>query len=162
MLWEMVPEEKRGRWWAIQNTFQVIDLVAPILGALMWEQGLAPYQPQKLYYHTFPRTLLKLLVRVLAFFGGDPQHYGRNKDIDLLDLTETEYPIHARVNYRPVVKLKETASACHHSQLDQGSRSPLRILSRVLGTTETFMRAYPPADDSVKETDLFEGVDQSQ
>ncbi len=117
------------------------------------------YQPQKLYYHTFPRTLLKVLVRVLSFFGGDPHHFGRNKDIDLMDLTETEYPIHARVNYRSVVKLKETASACHHSQLDPGSHSPLRILSRVLGTTETFMRAYPPADDSVKEKDLFEGVD---
>jgi LmbE family N-acetylglucosaminyl deacetylase len=118
-----------------------------------------PYQPQKLYYHTFPRTLLKLLVRVLSFFGGDPQHYGRNRDIDLLDLTETEYPIHARINYRPVVKLKETASACHHSQLDPVTRSPLRILSRIFGSTETFMRAYPPADNAVKETDLFQGID---
>ena len=122
----------------------------------------SPYQPQKLYYHTFPKTLLKYLVRVLSFFGRDPRHYGRNKDIDLLDLTETEYPIHARINFRPVGKLKETASACHHSQLDPVSRSPLRILSRVFGATETFMRAYPPADESIKETDLFEGIDRDQ
>lgn len=117
------------------------------------------YAPQKLYYSVFPKGFLKVAVRVLPLFGQDPRRFGRNKDIDVTQLLE-EFPIHARVPISAAaLARKEAASAQHRSQLAGGPpRGPLRWLMRRFEATETFMRAYPPAADGVKETDLFEGV----
>jgi N-acetyl-1-D-myo-inositol-2-amino-2-deoxy-alpha-D-glucopyranoside deacetylase/mycothiol S-conjugate amidase len=55
---------------------------------------------------------------------------------------------------------KEAASACHKSQLQGGpGRNTIagRIL-RLFGSKEMFMRAQPPVNGKLKETDLFEGV----
>jgi LmbE family N-acetylglucosaminyl deacetylase len=121
-------------------------------------ENLPPHQAQKLYYHTFPRRLMKIAVRLLPLFGQDPTRFGRNNDIDLLAITKEDFPVHARINYRPVADIKEAASACHHSQQDPGTHSFLRIIERIIGNKESFMRAYPPAPDGLREHDLFEGV----
>src|SRR3989338_2894164 len=55
------------------------------------------FQPQKLYFHVFPRGFLKVAVRVLPLFGQDPHRFGRNKDIDIASLAEVEFPVHARL-----------------------------------------------------------------
>jgi N-acetyl-1-D-myo-inositol-2-amino-2-deoxy-alpha-D-glucopyranoside deacetylase/mycothiol S-conjugate amidase len=127
-------------------------------GAQFPEAGPA-HAPQKLYYSVFPKGFLKLAVRVLPLFGQDPKRFGRNKDIDVTQLLE-EFPIHARVPLSAAaLTRKEAASAQHKSQLNGGPpRGPLRWLMRRFEGTETFMRAYPPASETVKETDLFEGV----
>lgn len=123
--------------------------------------GPPPYTPQKLYYHTFSRNLLRLMVRLMPLFGQDPRRFGRNKDVDIASLAEVEFPIHARIDILPVLRAREAASACHASQ-GGGSAGPLRLmLSRffaLLGGYETFMRAYPPAPDGLRENDLFAGV----
>jgi hypothetical protein len=101
---------------------------------------------------------MKIAVRLLPLFGQDPTRFGRNNDIDLLAITKEDFPVHARINYRPVADIKEAASACHHSQQDPGTHSFLRIIERIIGNKESFMRAYPPAPDGLREHDLFEGV----
>lgn len=126
----------------------------------IFPNGLAPYQPQKLYYSTPSMKTLRFLVRIMPFFGQDPRHWGRNKDIDLLNIIKDEYPIHARVKTNVVSKAHARAIACHASQLDAGLRRPgcLGWLFRMGSHQDTFMRAFPPAPEDLKEEDLFAGV----
>jgi LmbE family N-acetylglucosaminyl deacetylase len=116
-------------------------------------------KPQKLYYHTFPKRLLRILVRLMPLFGYDPQKFGVNKDIDLVDIAAVDYPIHARIQIRPVMEAKAKASACHASQQGGGAGGVLGFLLRLFGSREEFMRAFPPAPDSLKEYDLFADVE---
>lgn len=126
------------------------------------DEPLPPFQPQKLYYQTFPKTLMKFFVLVLPLLGHDPRKFGRNQDIDLVDLTESgTFPIHARINYRSVISVRDAASACHASQLEGGpsNTGPMSWFFRLMAGTDTFMRAYPEAPNGLRERDLFEGVD---
>jgi N-acetyl-1-D-myo-inositol-2-amino-2-deoxy-alpha-D-glucopyranoside deacetylase len=117
------------------------------------------YQPEKLYYHTIPRRMLKWAVRLIPLFGKDPRRWGQNGDIDLYSIAKEEFPVHARIKYRPVKFMKESASACHASQ---GGMLPSRGLMRWLiglnSGVDEFMRAYPQTENGVVERDLFEGV----
>ena len=120
--------------------------------------SLPPHRPAKLYFHTFRRPWLKHGIRLLPLFGQDPRHWGRNKDIDLVDIAKSEFPVHARINIRPVADRKERASACHASQLMPQPRGLGRWLLRFSDAEEVYMRAQPPAKPDVRERDLFEGI----
>jgi LmbE family N-acetylglucosaminyl deacetylase len=122
---------------------------------------LTAYQPQKLYFHTFPRRLMRILVRVLRFLGKDPRRFGRNNDIDLVQIAEPDFPVHARINYRSVIEAKQKASACHASQTGPPNSSLIALFLRLGAAQETYMRAYPPAPVGLREIDLFEGVNSS-
>jgi LmbE family N-acetylglucosaminyl deacetylase len=125
------------------------------------QDGLLPYQPAKLYYHVFSKRMLKFYVFLLQLIGRDPRHFGRNRDIDLLSLVqEGDFPIHARINYHRVDEQRTFAFACHVSQLPGGppNRGRMRWLNYLTGLNDTFMRAYPPAETGLKETDLFSGL----
>lgn len=39
MHWEMVPEEKRGRWFGIEGLMNAAVIPATILGGILWQQG---------------------------------------------------------------------------------------------------------------------------
>ncbi|TFH38121.1 MAG: GlcNAc-PI de-N-acetylase [Anaerolineales bacterium] len=121
--------------------------------------SLAPYQAQKLYFHTFPHRSLNVLVRILSLFGKNPRKWGRNHDIDLLEITEHSYPVHAQINFRSVAKLKDQASACHQSQLMPGSSGLLWSVLRIFSGPESFMRANPPGTPKTRERDLFVDVE---
>lgn len=116
-------------------------------------------RPQKLYYHTFPRQFLRFMVRLLPLFGKNPRKFGQNEDIDLLEISRVDFPIHARIDFRRVADLKEKASACHQSQQGPSSGGFFGVLMRLFSGPETFTRAYPPAPDKLRERDLFESVD---
>ncbi|MFU8770837.1 MAG: PIG-L deacetylase family protein [Anaerolineales bacterium] len=117
------------------------------------------YQPEKLYYHTISRRMLKWVVRLIPLFGKDPRRWGKNRDVDLYSLAKEEFPVHARIKYRPVRVMKESASACHASQGGlQPSHGLMRWLFRLNTGVDEFMRAYPNNDNGVVERDLFEGV----
>jgi LmbE family N-acetylglucosaminyl deacetylase len=119
-----------------------------------------PYQPEKLYFHTIPRGLLRWAVRLMPLFGEDPRRFGQNEDVDLLSLSSESFPIHARINYSPVKALKDDASACHASQGGgiMLSKGPLGWAYRLTPAVDTYMRAYPPASPGLRERDLFAGV----
>ena len=123
---------------------------------------LPPYQPQKLYFHTISKTYLRIAVLVLRLLGKDPRHFGRNGDIDLASIVaEGKYPTHARIDCQSVAAAKNAAAACHASQLGGAlpRRGLIARLSRRASYTETFMRAVPPVERRLRETDLFAGVE---
>ena len=126
--------------------------------ATRYPDGLPPYSPQKLYFNVHSLRFLRLLVLLLPLFGRDPRRWGRNADIDLVDITSRSYPIHVRIDFRPVIDIKRKAAACHRSQ---GGGSPPGIITKLRRLTishESFMRAHPPAPKQLRETDLFESV----
>jgi N-acetyl-1-D-myo-inositol-2-amino-2-deoxy-alpha-D-glucopyranoside deacetylase len=118
----------------------------------------APYSSQKLYFHTFPHGFIRIAARVLSLLGQDPRHFGKNRDIDIASLAEVDFPIHAKIDVRSVLEVKQKASACHSSQ--GGGRMGIPLgLARFLGALETYMRAFPQPPPEKIERDLFEGVD---
>jgi LmbE family N-acetylglucosaminyl deacetylase len=139
-----------------QATVQAFDLASrPDFG-----DELPPFQPQKLYFHLIPKGFLKFGVWLLRLWGRDPRRFGRNQDIDLASLVaEGDFPIHARISYRRVGESKDSASACHASQLDGGlSRGPMRLVRGLFGAQDYFMRAFPPGEARKIERDLFAGL----
>jgi LmbE family N-acetylglucosaminyl deacetylase len=127
-----------------------------------FQDELPPHQPQKLYYHVISKGLLRFGVRVLPLFGKDPHHYGRNGDVDLVELVEDgDFPIHAEIDIRSVEEIKDAASACHVSQLHGSTprRGPLNWFMRRYSKKEQFMRAFPPAEVGLREKDLFAGIE---
>ncbi len=124
-------------------------------------EDLPPYQPQKLYFQVMPRGLLRIAVALMRLLGQDPRRVGTNKDIDLASIAAVDFPTHARIDFRPVAKVRDEASACHASQ--GGGRMiggpMLGRLRRWAMSTENYMRAYPePKPGMPVERDLFEGV----
>jgi LmbE family N-acetylglucosaminyl deacetylase len=120
-----------------------------------------PFQPRKLYFHTFPRRWLSLAVRLMPLFGKDPRRMGQNEDIDLVALTGEKFPVHAWIDYREVMTLKEAASACHASQVGMVRTGGLmRWAFRLASGRDTYMRAYPPPEPGLRERDLFAGLNE--
>jgi N-acetyl-1-D-myo-inositol-2-amino-2-deoxy-alpha-D-glucopyranoside deacetylase len=122
---------------------------------------LLPFKPQKLYYQTISKRLLRWAVKLAPLFNIDPHQFGRNHDIDLVTLVEEgDFPIHARINCQSVSNLRAQASACHVSQggNSMSRRGPIGILWRYFGSVETFMRAIPLPEKGLRENDLFKGV----
>jgi LmbE family N-acetylglucosaminyl deacetylase len=129
--------------------------------AEQYPQAGLPYRPQKLYFQVMSRKLLKIVVKALPLFGHDPRRYGRNGDIDLTQLVEPEYPIHARIKLSNQAReLQEKARACHHSQVGGGRPrfSVLMLIGKLAGQRDSYMRAYPPPEKGRVERDLFEAV----
>lgn len=126
-------------------------------------QGLDPYQPARLYFSTFRRGLIRLLVPILPLFGMDPARMGRNQDFNLYEFARMDSPIHARIETRPYQEIANRARLCHASQLGGlGGSSGLldRVAGWFFGRDETFTRAYPPLDGRrAREHDLFMGVE---
>jgi len=117
-----------------------------------------PYKPGKLYYHTFPRHFVRINVRLLRLLGKDPSKYGKNKDIDLTQMTGQDFPIHARINYKTVKYKKDAAAACHASQGGAGlTRGAIRWLLWLMRTKpeDQFMQAYPDLEQISVKKDLF-------
>jgi LmbE family N-acetylglucosaminyl deacetylase len=126
-----------------------------------FQSDYPPYAPQKLYFHVFPKKMFRIFVRLLPLVGQNPHRFGRNKDIDLVDLMKDgDFPVHAQIDISSVIERKEAATACNASQLDSGPQrqSLMGFLLSLFGKKELFMRAYPPAEKGLRERDLFAGV----
>jgi N-acetyl-1-D-myo-inositol-2-amino-2-deoxy-alpha-D-glucopyranoside deacetylase len=122
--------------------------------------NLPVYTPQRLYFQTIPHGFLRFAVKILPIFGRDPRKFGANGDVDLVSIAEVDFPIHARVNIRSVLKKKEEAGACHASQGGgMINRGPMSVIMRLVNRNESFMRAYPKVNHGERlEHDLFTGV----
>jgi LmbE family N-acetylglucosaminyl deacetylase len=119
-------------------------------------------RPQKLYFTTFPRTILRWAVRLMPLFGLNPEAIGKNQDINLRAALEHELPVTTRVDIGKYYEIKQQAGASHSSQLSGPGplweRMP-RWLMRRWQSTETFYRAAPPFPRGARvERDLFTGV----
>ncbi len=125
----------------------------------IYPDGLPAYQPQRLFFSVIPHGFLRVAVRLMPLFGFNPRQVGRNKDIDLVSISEVTFPVQAVVDFRPVADIRDKATACHASQgggsLFQGMFGRLR---RLFATRETFMQAYPIPQPGRISHDLFKGV----
>jgi LmbE family N-acetylglucosaminyl deacetylase len=122
-------------------------------------EGLAPYQPQKLYYTVFPLWWARLAVRLLPLFGQDPAAMGHNKDMNLRRLADQEQqPVTTRIDVSPYLEASEQAALCHTSQLAGGYSHFPRFLRKWLLRFDRYARIIPPFDGERVEVDLFEGV----
>ncbi len=110
----------------------------------------APFQPRKLYYHTFSKGFLKVTVALLRLFGKDPSKFGKNGDIDLVSLAKVSFPVHARISIRSVVDKKRAAGACHASQGGEQNQKGIRALLSRLFEADDFMQAYPPIEGKAR------------
>jgi LmbE family N-acetylglucosaminyl deacetylase len=124
-------------------------------------QGLAPFVPLKLYYTAFPKGFLKFVVTVLKLLGRDPARFGRNQDINLIEIATWEQQITTRIDIGRYLDIKQKAGECHQSQANLGGMfrwMPGPVRRWILGA-ETFTRAQPPINGKAPlETDLFAGV----
>lgn len=124
-----------------------------------------PYCPQKLYYTAFDKRMLKIIVKLMPLWGADPTAIGRNKDIDLVEISRWHTPVHTRINVADYLDQKDRASRAHASQYSGGPsyiRALPSFLRKRLLSFDAFTRAYPaPALSSTatsKEADLFSGI----
>ena len=121
----------------------------------------APFKPRALYYQVFPRKALKWMVRLLPLFGKDPRKWGRNGDVDLLDLANVDFPVHVRLDITSVSDIKREAGAQHASQGGVGMRQGLMgLMTRLIGEKEEYMRAYPPVPNGKYKVgrDLYDNL----
>ena len=112
------------------------------------------FQPEKLYFHTFPRGFLKLVVKIMPLFGQNPRKFGHNGDIDMQSIAEVDFPTHATIDISKVQQIKAAASACHASQGGMGiQRGIIGFFIKIFGEREEYMQAYPivPANWKVKK-----------
>ncbi len=116
--------------------------------------------PQKLYYTALDKRWLRWIVRALPLFGQDPTAVGRNRDIDLVEISRWETPVHAKVDVSAYLPQKHAASQAHASQFDGGAFF-LRVLPEAvrdrLMAHERFTRVFP-APNGRLEADLFAGL----
>jgi len=118
------------------------------------------FKPYKLYFGVRPHGFMKLMVRVMPLLGQNPHRFGRNKDIDLTRMIDVDYPVNAVIRLsKHSIEIRDKAAACHASQgggrFRQGPFRVLRIVEKLRGQRNCFMRAYPPPDRH-REKDLFE------
>jgi len=120
-------------------------------------EASSPFQPGNLYFHTFPRGFLKLVVQLMPLFGQNPRKFGRNGDIDMKSIAEVNFPTHAKIDIRDVQDAKAAASACHASQGGVGMRrGVMGLFIKLFGEHEEYMQAYPPILKGWKtKKDLF-------
>ena len=129
----------------------------PEVGILSGDEG-RPFKPRSLYFQVFSRRILRWTVRLMPLFGKDPTKFGLNEDVNLKELAEVDFPIHARVDITPVAEIKREAGRQHASQGgSQMRRGWMGWIVKALGEREEFMRAYPPVTDGHYKvsTDLF-------
>lgn len=115
----------------------------------------------KLYYTGFDQRILKLGVVLARLSGHDPSALGRNKDIDLVEISRWEKPLHASIYIGDYQDRKLTASRAHASQFSGGSPLFLRLLPEFMRkriqSYEMYTRSAP-APATHLERDLFEGL----
>lgn len=111
----------------------------------------------RLYFTVIPKRLLKWGVRIMPLLRQDPRRFGRNKDIDLVQIASWDVPVTTRIDTRRYARIKQAASDCHASQQPPARGSRLvRFLFRRNQGFEYFARAYPPYRRGEKlETGLF-------
>jgi LmbE family N-acetylglucosaminyl deacetylase len=121
------------------------------------------FQPAKLYFGVRSHRFMKVMIKLMPLFGQDPHRAGRNKDIDMTKTFGTKYPINAVIKLKKQsITIRDKAAACHASQGGgrprQGPFRFLRMIEKLRGQRDYFMRDYPQPANKRLENDLFEGI----
>ena len=118
------------------------------------------FTPQKLYFSVFPRTIFKVMVKLMPLFGQNPHRFGRNKDIDITEVANVAFPMHAIIRLtRQARDTRVMAMVCHTSQMGERPRNSLfSFVDKFRRHNDLYMRSYPTVNDRRRESDLFEGI----
>jgi LmbE family N-acetylglucosaminyl deacetylase len=121
------------------------------------EQGLAPWQPRRLYFSTLPRSLFTRMRALLAEIGVpiDEEEESTEDTIGVPDDAVT-----AVVDILPFVAAKRAALAAHRTQMGPDSifmRMPDQVWQQIWGA-EYFRLAAPEPVTSDQDNDLFSGL----
>lgn len=123
------------------------------------EHGLAPWQPQKLYYTSYPRSYILMRYEVMRSMGVespmdrpdfDPQKVGGTPDAEIT----------TRIDVRDYLARKMEALRCHRSQIapDWWFRRIPPDVQREKFAHECFVRVASHVPTSGPESDLFAGL----
>lgn len=117
-----------------------------------------PYQPQKLYYSSFPKTLLRFWMWQMRWRGEDPRAAGTNKDMDFYKVLENAQSANTFINVRPYLAQWDAASRCHASQVNP--RVGMSKWARHLFFAHQGLKqVHPPVPEGKRlPGDLFAGV----
>lgn len=116
--------------------------------------------PQKLYYSAFPKDVIKVAAPLMRLAGKDPTAIGRNRDINLVEISRWVTPVTTTIDVTDALADKLRASEAHASQYSGGpgwlSVIPAPIRRRLAGR-ELFTRVFPGGNER-DERDLFAGI----
>ncbi|MGV8026932.1 MAG: PIG-L family deacetylase [Anaerolineaceae bacterium] len=119
-------------------------------------EGLEPFHPEGIFLQTFPRGFMRVVVKLMPLFGKDPTKFGKNGDINFVEIMQADFPIHVRIHYGKYTVIREKASACYRSQGgDQQSGFFISWLERLFSSTEGYMQYYPEPQISRIRNDFF-------
>jgi LmbE family N-acetylglucosaminyl deacetylase len=120
-------------------------------------QNLPAEKIPRLIFPSIPKNLVKLGVKLMPILGQNPRQFGRNKDIDLVQIASWDVPTTTIIDTKSMVEIKKRASACHASQQPPGQQSNLliRFIFRRNQGREYFSRVFPPALVGKIDNDLF-------
>ena len=122
-------------------------------------EGLDAWRPDKLYYTTFPRALVRLTTWLMPLFGKDPSKLGDNEDIDLRRIAAVRQHATTRIAVGRHYDRRMAAVRCHASQLGPQRGGIFSLVRRFLMRHDGWERIVPPAQaGEARERDLFAGL----
>lgn len=124
-------------------------------------EGHAAYQPAKLYYTSFPRLPLRVMLWAARLRGEDPRRMGTNRDLDMQAALDNQLPTTTRLRVGEYEDVWSEASNCHASQQSPRQMQGLASrFARFIYNHQEFTRVYPPRNGKRErlERDLFAGV----
>ena len=122
--------------------------------------GLAPYQPQRLFYSVRPRGFRRQWAEALRGQGIEwplptPEQEGQG-------VPESEIHLELDVSGGGILEAKMACILCHRTQVAAGwpyHRVPRPVAARILGR-EFYVRAHPPVSPGeTVDPDFFAGID---
>lgn len=122
------------------------------------ELGLAPWQPQKLYYTAYPRSYILARYKLMGSMGEETPL--DRPDFDPNKVGTPDEEITTRVDIRSFIKRKTAALRCHRSQVAPHwwyFRIPPEVLSEQF-SEECFVRVASHVAVTGHEYDLFAGL----
>ena len=120
--------------------------------------GPAPWQPQKLYYTSYPRSYILMRYEVMRAMGDETPMDRPDFDPNRVGVADDE--ITTRVDIRPYIRRKVAALRCHRTQVAPDwwyFRMPLAVLQDKFNE-EMFIRIVSHVPVEQAETDLFAGL----
>jgi len=120
--------------------------------------SLEPWTPSKLYYHGFPRSVMKKWFA--AFAEADPESDLAKLNVDELGVPDEK--LTTKLDTSAFVETRRKAIDVHRTQYSPIDRMPTAELEAEYMTTDYFIRVDPPiadGDTGIIETDLFDGLD---
>ncbi len=119
---------------------------------------LEPWKPSKLYYHAFPRSMMRKWFKVLTVV--DPDSDMAKMDPEKMGVADER--ITTRLDTSEYTDTRRKAIAVHRTQYSPLDRMPSPDLEDEFLASDHFIRVDPPVADGAEgiiESDLFDGLD---